>query len=108
MRPTALSAPKSPSFSKRNSDQINDQNNNNNNNNNFGYNYNNLLTTTHNHHFNSSNNNFLTVGDQKKKKCVRLLVLGQDGVGKSGKELCVQDDPHKIKGNISSPKHPIL
>lgn len=70
MRPT-IHAPKSPIAGKKNPEQIysNEYNNNHQvNNNTFIAN-------------NTINSNFLTVGD--KKKCMRLLVLGQDGIGKS-------------------------
>ena len=71
---------RSPIPSKRSPDLI-DYNNNNNSNNNNNNNNNGILSQNNNH----LNRNYLVIGE--KKKCVRLLVLGQDGVGKSGKYI---------------------
>lgn len=77
MRPTTL-VPRSPGQGKKHLDHhIYDLGGNNNNNNGSHH----LGSHGSSGIFNNMNNNFLMVGE--KKKVMRLLVLGQDGVGKS-------------------------
>ena len=86
MRSVSSLQGRSPQPSKRSSDIIEYNNNNNNyysnNNNNNNINNNNNTNGILSQNNNYLNKNHLILGE--KKRCVRLLVLGQDGVGKSG------------------------